>query len=312
MKKKLTMCEESGLTLREGCDLYLDYCKQRNLREFTIRHYQLSYMKLFHFFDEGMLLSSFNKDSYFEYLQHLQNTMDNTITIDGYLRDLATTVHYLQREGYIEEFKTQRIKIDNHPIETYSDEELQILLKKPNLKECDFLEYEAWVVSNFLFTTGLRQRSVENLKIKDIDFDNNLVNVNVTKNHKALIIPLNSSMALILKEFLKYRKHKSIEDYLFCNSFGEQLKKPTAYRLLYYYNKRRGVEKTGWHRYRHTFSKNWIMSGGSIVVLSRLLGHSNLGITQNYINLLVSDLAKEVEEIDLLSKFAEKKSIKMR
>ena len=82
--------------------------------------------------------------------------------------------------------------------------------------------------------------------------------------------------------------------------------------MRYFYNKNRGVETTGIHRYRHTFAKQWILNGGNVVTLSRLLGHSSLSITQNYINLLVSDLAKEVENIDLLDKFGERKSIKMK
>ena len=77
------------------------------------------------------------------------------------------------------------------------------------------------------------------------------------------------------------------------------------------YNKARGVQTTGVHRYRHTFAKQWILNGGSVVSLSKILGHSNLNITQNYINLLVTDLAQQVEEINLLDKFAPKKRIKI-
>ena len=98
----------------------------------------------------------------------------------------------------------------------------------------------------------------------------------------------------------------------FCNVFGCQLVKSTCYHRLYEYNKRRGVETTGIHRYRHTFAKQWILNGGNVVTLSRLLGHSSLEITQNYINLLVSDVAEQVNEINLLDKFASKQSIKMK
>jgi len=99
---------------------------------------------------------------------------------------------------------------------------------------------------------------------------------------------------------------------LFCNVFGQQLVKSTCYNMLYTYNKNRGVETTGIHRYRHTFAKQWILNGGNVVSLSRLLGHSSLNITQNYINLLVSDVAKQVQEINLLDKFAVKKHIRMK
>ena len=93
------------------------------------------------------------------------------------------------------------------------------------------------------------------------------------------------------------------DDFLFCNSFGQQLAKSTCYHMLYEYNKRRGVETTGIHRYRHTFAKQWIINGGNVVSLSKLLGHSSLDITQNYINLLVSDIANQVDEFNVLDKF---------
>ena len=206
----------------------------------------------------------------------------------------------------------QAIKVDKSHIETYNEQELQLLLKKPDLKKCSFTEYQCWVMTNFLFSTAVRQRSLMNIKVKDIDFDNNVVYVNVTKNRKTLIVPLNQTMVNILMEYLKYRQHKSDEEYLFCNVFGQQLVKSTCYHKLYEYNKKRGVETTGIHRYRHTFAKQWILSGGNVVSLSKLLGHSNLDITQNYINLLVSDVAKQVNEINVLDKFSSRKHISLK
>lgn len=311
-RTKIKMNKFTELTLRDGCNKYIDNCKQRNLREHTIKHYQQSYLKLFTFFDEDMSLNDFTKESYNEYVIFLKDTLTNDISINAYLRDLITTIHFLQKEGYVDQFKMQSIKVDKHTIETYTDKELGLLLKKPDIKKCSFVEYQCWVICNFLLSTGVRQRSLMNIKVKDIDFDNNLVSLSHTKNRKTLLIPLNSSMILILHEFLKYRKPKNNEDYLFCNTFGQQLTKSTSYHMLYFYNKSRGVEKTGLHRWRHTFAKQWILSGGNVVTLSRLLGHSSLDITQNYLNLLISDLAKEVDEIDLLGKYSERKSIKLK
>ena len=166
-------------------------------------------------------------------------------------------------------------------------------------------------MTNFLFSTGVRQRSLMNIKIKDLDFDNNVVYVNVTKNRKPLIVPLNHTMVNILSEYLKCRKHKTTDDYLFCNSFGQQLVKSTCYHMLYEYNKRRGVSTTGIHRYRHTFAKQWIINGGNVVSLSKLLGHSSLDITENYLHLLVSDIAEQVNEFNVLDKFYGKQHIAM-
>lgn len=309
--EKIKMARGVTLTFEEGCDKYLENCRHRNLREGTINHYRQSYLYFFKYFDPKMPIEDIDEQTYKDYVVHLKSTLDNDVSINSYLRDLITTLHFFMNEGWLSHFKMQAIKVDKSHVETYSEQELQVLLKKPNVKKCNFTEYQCWVMTNFLFSTGVRQRSLMNIKIKDVDFDNNVVYVNVTKNRKPLIIPLNLTMASILSEYLKYRHHKSNDDFLFCNVFGQQLAKSTCYNMLYVYNKRRGVETTGIHRYRHTFAKQWIINGGNVVSLSKLLGHSSLDITQNYINLLVSDVAKQVDEFNVLDKFYGRKKIEM-
>lgn len=310
--KKLKMKSTKSITFEEGCNKYLEYCRQRNLRQGTINHYRQSYVQFFKFFDPDTPIEEIDEDAYKKYVLHLRSTLNNDVSINSYLRDFITTMHFLMNEGYIPHFKMQSIKVDKNHIETYNEQELQLLLKKPNLKKSSFTEYQCWVMTNFLFSTAVRQRSLMNIKVKDIDFDNNVVYVNVTKNRKPLIVPLNQTMVNILIEYLKYRQHKSDEDYLFCNVFGQQLVKSTCYHKLYEYNKKRGVERTGIHRYRHTFAKQWILSGGNVVSLSQLLGHSSLEITQNYIHLLVSDVAKQVDEFNVLDRFYSRKHISFK
>lgn len=305
------MIRSNSLTFQEGCQLYLEDCRQRNLRQGTINHYRQSYVQFNKFFNPKMPISDMSETMYKKYVLFLRKTLHNDASINAYLRDFITTMHFLMKEGYVETFQMRAIKVDKRPVETYSEAELKLLLQKPDLKKCSFTEYQCWVMTNFLFSTGVRQRSLMFIQIKDLDLDNSIVHVNTTKNRKPLIVPINRTMQNILEEYLKHRQHKSNEDYLFCNVFGQQLVKSTCYHKLYEYNKKRGVETTGIHRYRHTFAKQWIKSGGSVVALSQILGHSSLDITQNYINLLVSDIVEQVQEINLLDKFSNRKSIKM-
>ena len=309
---KLKLSANSKLTFKEGCDKYLENCRQRNLRDGTINHYRQSYLYFFKYFDPDMPLTDIDPETYKNYVVHLRNTLTNDVSINSYLKDLITTFHFFMNEGRIPYFKMKAIKTDKSHIETYTEEELRILLKQPDIKKCSFVEYQSWVITNFLFSTGVRQRSLVHIQIKDLDFINRVVHVNVTKTRKPLIVPLNQTMINILTEFLKHRQHKSNKDFLFCNAFGQKLAKSTCYHMLYSYNKKCGVERTGLHRYRHTFAKQWILNGGNVVSLSRILGHSSLDITQNYINLLVSDIGKQVDEINLLDKFASRKSIKIK
>ena len=311
MKKKIKMMYQDALTFEDACNLFIENCKKRNLREGTINHYKQSYRQFFKYFDAEMPIEEMDKEKYDNYVIYLTETLNNDVSINAYLRDLITTLHFLMKENYLDSFEMKSIKVDKTPVETYTEEELIKLLKKPDVKKCSFAEYQSWVMTNFLFSTGVRQHTLNNIKICDLDLDNGYITLTVTKNRKVLIIPMGADLKPILAEYLKYRQAKSKEEFLFTNIFGQQLTKSTGYHRLYDYNKSRGVETTGLHRYRHTYAKQWILNGGNVVTLSRNLGHSSLAITQNYINLLVSDAKKEVDEMRLLDKFT-KKTIKMR
>lgn len=86
------------------------------------------------------------------------------------------------------------------------------------------------VMTNTLFATGVRQRSLMHLKVSDIDFDNRVLYVHVKKNRKTLIVPQNITMANILKEFLQFSQHKDNDSLLFCSVFGS---KSTHLRFSY-------------------------------------------------------------------------------
>ena len=124
--------------------------------------------------------------------------------------------------NYIDEFKINLIKENDKIPKLYTDDEVMRLLKKPNMKQCNFAEYRTWVIINFLVATGVRSRTLRNIKIKDLDLDNDLIYLNVTKNRKPLVIPMAKTLKKVLIEYLKIRG-KENEDYLFCNLEGNQL-----------------------------------------------------------------------------------------
>lgn len=201
--------------------------------------------------------------------------------------------------GFTPEYKIKLPKADKKIKETYTDEELKKLLKKPNLKRCEFNEYKTWVFSNYLLATGNRISTVLNLQIRDLDFDNNVIQLNKMKNRKAQIVPMASSLAVILKEYLTYRKGE-LDDYVFCNSYGGQGEIRSYQEMLAKYNKARGVSKTSAHLYRHTFAKRWILNGGDIFRLQKLLGHSDLTVVKEYVNMFSSDLSKDYSDYNPL------------
>ena len=93
----------------EGYELYLTNCKQRNLREGTIRHYRQSYLQFYKFFNEDMPLEDFTQTLYNDYVLHLHETLHNDVSINSYLRDLITTLRFLMQEDYLKPFQMKSI-----------------------------------------------------------------------------------------------------------------------------------------------------------------------------------------------------------
>lgn len=309
--KKIKMNVGSGRTFEQGCEAYITDCKARNLRDGTIKHYRDAFQQIFKYTDKDMKIENMSKDIFAEFVIALrENPEINEMSIYTYSRDLKTVMYFFMEQGWLEKFKIKLAKTDKQPIETYTDEDLRKLLRKPNLKKCNFTEYKAWVIVNFLLSTGVRQNSLANIKIRELDFDNKVVYVNMTKNRKPLIVPLNDDIIQILKEYLQYREGNK-DDYLFCNAFGKKLVKSTLYHSLWQYNKSRGVETTGLHRFRHTFAKKWVLMGGNVVTLSKILGHHSLEITQNYLNILTCDMQDDVEKYNIIRSF-KNESISMK
>ncbi|WP_017416028.1 tyrosine-type recombinase/integrase [Clostridium tunisiense] len=304
MARKLKIKSNNNLTFKEGFEEFLDSCKARNLRPATIKHYEESYKSIIRFVDEEMFIKDISHKTIDKFDRDSKENLDiKSQTLFTYTRDLKTIINYFIKLDYLNQFKIKLPEVDKAPIETYSDAELKVLLKKPDLNKVSFAQYRDWVIINFLLSTGVRLNSFINIKIKDLDFENEVVYVNVTKNRKPLIIPLNSTIIKILKDYLKIRQHQSDDEFLFCTVFGTQLSKRTISTSLYQYNRERGIFKTGIHRYRHTFAKKFITIGGNLAILQKILGHSSLLITQNYLNMLISDLKKEMNEFNILNEF---------
>ncbi|HEY8804454.1 MAG TPA: site-specific integrase [Clostridium sp.] len=311
MVNKLKIKLEETMNFEKGFEEFIDNCKGRNLRPATITHYQEGYKAITKFVDKDTDLKSINQIIVNNFIKDCNKTNISSQTLYTYTRDFKTILYYFMRMDYIKEFKIKLPQVDKKAIETYTDAELKILLKKPNLKKCSFVEYRDWTVINFLLSTAVRLNSFINIKIKDLDFENEVVYINTTKNRKPLIIPLNLTIIKILKEYLKIRQHKSTDDYLFCTTYSTKLNKKTINGSLVKYNRDRGVMKTGIHRYRHTMAKKFIIGGGSPVILQKVLGHSSLLITENYLNILVSDIKREMNQFNILQEFNNNTHIKL-
>lgn len=72
--------------------------------------------------------------------------------------------------------------------------------------------------------------------------------------------------------------------------------------MLKRYNNKRGVAKTSAHLFRHTFAKKWILNGGDVFRLQKILGHSDLTVVKEYVNMFGNDMAVNFDKYNPLDR----------
>jgi len=204
--------------------------------------------------------------------------------------------------GYLPRFKVHLTKAEKKMKETYSEAELKILLKKPDTSHCTFTTYKTWVFENFMLGTGMRISTAINLHISDIHFEDGLIFLGKLKNRKQQYIPLSKSLADILKDYLLIRGGNP-DDFLFCTSYGKQTTRSAMEQIVKTYNHERGIMRTSIHAFRHTFAREFILNGGDVFRLQKILCHSDISVTKEYVDLFGQDLAIGFDDFNPLDNF---------
>jgi len=302
-------------TFEKGFEEFILYCKAKNLREATVKHYYTIVHIIYKFIPPSTKINLITSKTVEQLILYLRvETNQNSVSINTTLVTLRAILYYFMKLDYMKSFKVSLIKAEKKIKETYTEAELHLLLQKPNIKNCTFLEYRNWVCVNFFMATGCRAGTLCNLRIKDLDFDNELIRFSWTKNRRQQIVPMSNSLKLILIEYLQYREGGA-EDYVFVNSYRGYLKPDQLAHNIIKYNRRRGVLKTGVHRFRHTFAKNWILNGGDIFKLQKMLGHSSMDMVRNYVEMFTDDLQQDfnmVNPLENLQKHNKKDFMRLR
>ncbi len=279
----------------------------KNLSVHTVKSYQ-SNIKPFQNFLANHAISNMEditKKDFDKFILWLQETRDNASTINSYLRAARALLYFAMNNNYMQPFKVNLIKDERKIKEVYNDADILKLIAKPkNIKKCSFSEYRNWVLANYFVETGNRLSTVINIKVADVDLHSSMVILRATKNKRQMYYPVSNKLMPILQEYIKTWGLKG-EDYLFPNFEREQLSRNAIRKAVTSYNQARGVDITSIHCFRHTFAKNFVLTNGDSLILQRLLGHSSLTVTQNYVNLFDDEIGKDFERHSILERLTQ-------
>lgn len=303
--KTLKINNNSTKTIEECYSEYMDYCKSIGLRQTTLvskqRFYTYELLKYVSVNDEVNIITQKKVE---EWINYMIDYGYKGNTYQTFVIKLKAFLTYCFTREYLKEFEVKIPNIVLEKKEVYTEEELKKLLKKPDLDTCVVGDYRSFATVSFLFGTGCRSTTLLNVKVKDIDFEKEMILFAHMKTKRQTNVPLSKSLKVILKDYINVMNLKG-SDILFPKLDGTQMSYDTLHQNLVNYFKHCKVKIRGVNTFRNTFATMFIRNGGDIYRLKLLLNHSNIKTTERYVNLLPIDFKDDLlkyNPLDILNK----------
>ena len=224
-RKLIKTIELEECSLAEAAEEFFRYNKAKNLSEDTQDAYKRRINKFVKFYGATEAISNIRQKDLDEFMYELSESGIKPITIKTDMRHLRTFINFCASRGYMEDLIVPMPRVEETVKETYSNEELKLLLAKPQGN--NWVEYRDWVMVNYFFSTGQRLSTVLNIKVNELDLTNHQVKLNHNKDKRQKYMPLSSALVEVLREYI-YMSGLESEDWLFPEYEGGQLKKRSA------------------------------------------------------------------------------------
>lgn len=199
----------------------------------------------------------------------------------------ALVFYYNEILGNKFDIKTPKIK-KKVPI-VLTKEELEKLFKCIKNKQYNLL-------LKLYYSSGLRLSEAINLRVKDFDFNDNVLWVRSGKGGKDRMTIMSAKMSENLKEFTKY---KDKNDFVFVNKKGDPIPPRTIQHTIEKAKVEAKINKdVHIHTLRHSFATHLLEAGVDIRKIQVLLGHSDLSTTQVYTQVSNEEIKKVKSPLD--------------
>ncbi len=277
---------------------------ERGLSENSIQNYRRDVVKLQLFTSDAGLESNplkIDPETVQLFIHHLAKTVNprsQARTISG----LKSFFNYLVFENYREDNPMDLIespKIGRKLPDTLSTDEIDGLIQAIDLSKPEGERNRAMLET--LYGCGLRVSELTGLKISDLFFEEDFINV-TGKGDKQRFVPI----APITKKYIEIyrtevRIHQNIqkgnEDILFLNRRGARLSRAMVFAIIKQLAKKTGQKKNiSPHTFRHSFATHLLQKGADLRAIQQMLGHESITTTEVYVHVDRQHLAEIVNQ----------------
>ena len=152
-------------------------------------------------------------------------------------------------------------------------------------------------------STGMRVGAITNLNISDINFEEHTINV-IEKGNKIRQISIGDNIVALLQDWVSMREKVFADigtNALFVSQKKCRITSKAVGDMIKRYTTSAGINKhITPHKFRSSAATNLAAAGVSIQAIAKQLGHSNVSVTQRYLDVLKEEKEKTVKVLDNL------------
>ncbi len=227
--------------------------------------------------------------------------------VQQYARNLKSWATFLESEGFTSSNIFARLRLPRVPVrepEVLTQEEVAQVISIYNPKCATGLRNTLLVLT--LVDTGLRLSELCNVKVDDADVERATLRV-MGKGQRERTVHLGATVQKLLTRYLTYLRPEpasaSVRTLLLTQD-GAPFTSDAARSVLQRAAALSGVKRLHAHLLRHTFATHYLLNGGDLLTLQRLLGHSTLEMVRRYSHLAAGYVAVQHRQYSPVDRIA--------
>jgi site-specific recombinase XerD len=160
------------------------------------------------------------------------------------------------------------------------DEITKLRLYKPT----SLNQKRTWTMAMMMLDDGMRIAEALSLTLPAINFDNDMIYISNGKGKKSRYVEITPALKPILFRYVDKIMPKTSK-FIFGTLKGTKLTSRNALRDISVVLNKAKVRVLSWHCFRHTYATGYLVRGGRIEKLQKILGHSKIETTQIYLHM---------------------------
>ncbi len=296
--------KRDAITVVTALDTVFQQMRIAGNRQRTIESYKYIFNQFVEI-NHLIYVEDISADSIYHYLDILEVSSRTKLIR---LKSLKAVLSKFHNNGWIKDrfWNSIHIKVDKEIKKGANESDIDKLLRL--IDQTTFVGFRDAVAIKLMYKTGIRIRTLGELRERHIDFKNLFLNLDgsTLKNDKFLKLPIDDELAKLLQMLIhlnngirEYFNTDNRNVFITQNGLAMNTSKSSNCAIskqLNRYSKRYGLKNINAHAIRRAYAKKLLDKGASIALISKALGHSDLAVTTQYLDLDVEEVAVNLRD----------------